>query len=145
MPSVMIARCWICDRYLRTFEASEIIRRRHARLVQMAAVNERRIGSQQLNRSDLEISALADRFARGAVGLLRSMILLPRRAARARHFPYRRLALRRRTPDQKCQSAGPDRTAGQSRSNDRVRAAGQSRKIIVTGIAIACEGVKGGK
>jgi len=33
----------------------------------MAAVNERRIGSQQLNRSDLEISALADRFARGAV------------------------------------------------------------------------------
>src|SRR5882724_4340207 len=64
----------ICDRYLRTFEASEIIRRRDARLVQMAAVDERRIGSQQLNRSDLEIGALADRFARVAVSLLGHMI-----------------------------------------------------------------------
>ena len=64
----------ICDRYLRTFDASEILRRRYTRLVQMAAVNERRIGSQQLNRSDLKIAALADRFARVAVSWLGNMI-----------------------------------------------------------------------
>ena len=45
-------------------------------LIKMPAINERCVSSQQLNRRDLNMIALADPFTRGAVGLLRHVIAL---------------------------------------------------------------------
>src|SRR5205807_4348279 len=40
-------------------------------LIKMTAINERCVGSQQLNRRDLNMIAFADPFTRGTIGLLR--------------------------------------------------------------------------
>ena len=45
-------------------------------LIKMTAINERCVGSQQLNRRDLNMIAFADPFTRGTIGLLRHVIAL---------------------------------------------------------------------
>jgi len=109
----------------------------------MAAVNERRISSQQLNGSDLQIVAFADRFARVAVSLLRNMICF-HAAPQARtisriagsHYPGGLLI---GNPSRLAQAELPG-SLDQTIASEPLA---QGRKIIVTGIGNRLRRIEG--